>query len=207
MSIDAIEAMYNGRDTFLLLPTGLRKSICYECLPFLYDYKLGNTEPSQGATVLVVSPLISLMINQVESLRHRGVSAAILSGSSGTVERDMQATSLKPGQYSLVYTAPEALLDNQKWRQSMLDFSACNKVVAVAVDEAHCVSRWSMNFRKLYGRVGEVRAIVPPGTPWLACTATATHVVRDDICKKLDMIGCKVVSISPDRPNIYYGSI
>ncbi len=60
------------------------------------------------------------------------------------------------------------------------------RVVTVAVDEAHCVSRWSRSFRDSYG---EVRAIVPSGTPWLACTATATHIVREDVCKKLDMVG------------------
>lgn len=202
--IETMEAVYNGKDVFVLLPTGYGKSICYECLPFLYDYKLGLTSSaSEKSMVLVVSPLVSLMINQVQNLRERGVSAAILSGNVG-VQKELQVSSITPGQYSLVFTAPEAILESGKWRECLLDTSVSNKIVAVAVDEAHCVSRWSRTFRPVYARVGEIRAIIPSGTPWMASTATATHVVKDDVCKKLDMVGCKLVSVSPDRPNMYY---
>lgn len=201
--LKAIESVYRGEDIFLLLPTGYGKSICFECLPFLFDYKLRlNTLPrKEWTSILVVSPLISLMVNQVKSLKQRGVSAAILSENPG-VDKDMQALSVLPGQYSLLYTAPEAVIDNDKWRQCMLDLGG--KIVCIVVDEAHCVSRWSRHFRHAYSRVGELRGIVPSNTPWFACTATATHVVREDVCKLLDMVGCKVVSLSPNRPNIYY---
>ena len=100
------------------------------------------------------------MINQVESLRHRGVKAAILSGNPG-IEKDMQAVSLIPGQYSLVFTAPEALIDSSKWQRAVLELAEHQSIVAVCVDEAHCVSRWSRSFRNSYGRLGEIRALVP----------------------------------------------
>ena len=204
--LEAMEVLYKGQDVFLLLPTGYGKSICFECLPFLYDHKLGLTSPAskgQRTTVLVVSPLISLMVNQVHRLKQRGVSAAILSGNPG-IDKEFLATIVAPGKYSLLFTAPEALIGNPKWRQCLLELGACGKLVGVVLDEAHCVSRWSRTFRPCYARVGEVRGIVPTGVPWLACTATATHVVKDDVCKLLDMKGCKVVCESPDRSNIYY---
>ncbi len=145
--LEAMEALYSGKDVFLLLPTGSGKSICYECLPFLYDYKLHLTAtPSQRTTVLVISPLVSLMINQVVNLKRRGVSAAILSGNQG-IKQSLQAGSLESGEHSLVFTAPEAIINSTKWQRCMLDLSVCGRVVAVAVDEAHCVSRWSRSFR------------------------------------------------------------
>ena len=203
--LEALDALYRGLDVFLLLPTGYGKSISFECLPFLYDYKLSPTDPSKKCTVLVVSPLISLMVNQVKSLRRRKVACCILSGNPG-IEKDIQAVSLSPGEYSLVFTAPEAIIENPKWQECLLELSAHGSIVAVCVDEAHCVSRWSRFFRPSYGRLGEIRALVPSGTPWLACTATATHVVREDVCRILDTSGCNVILLckSPDRPNIYY---
>ena len=103
-----------------------------------------------------------------------------------------------------MFTAPEAIVENPKWQECLLELSAHGSIVAVCVDEAHCVSRWSRFFRPSYGRLGEIRALVPSGTPWLACTATATHVVREDVCRILDISGCNVICKSPDRPNIYY---
>lgn len=134
---EALESMFNGQDTFVWLPTGFGKSVCYECLPFLFDYKLRRN----NSTVIVISPLISLMTDQVLSLRKRGVSAAILSSSYGHIDRSLLASELDLTKYSLLFAAPEAIIGMPKWRELLLS-SLYDQIVAVAVDEAHCVSKW-----------------------------------------------------------------
>lgn len=141
----AVRHMYDGRDVFLWLPTGFGKSICYEVLPFLFDCKLGkcDTVSSEGSIVIVVSPLVSLMADQVASLRSRGVSAAIMSGHKG-VDKALLATDkdVEAGKFSLLFCAPEAIIGSEKWRELLLRPPLSERVVAVAIDEAHCVSKW-----------------------------------------------------------------
>ena len=140
-----IRYLYDGEDVFLWLPTGFGKSICYECLPFMFDYKLGRTTaPASRSTVLVVSPLVSLMSDQVSSLRGRGVSAAILS-SYEVSDKSILASDKAlqtPGMFSLLFTSPEAVIGATKWREKLVDFPLNERIVAVAVDEVHCVSKW-----------------------------------------------------------------
>ena len=140
-----VRHIFDGDDTFVWLPTGFGKSICYECLPFLFDFTLGRTQSSGiKSLVIVISPLISLMIDQVISLRKRGVLAAILSGHDG-IDRALLASDNDlglPGKYSLLFTAPEAIIGSAKWREKLLMSPLNDRVVAVAVDEAHCVSKW-----------------------------------------------------------------
>ena len=139
----AIQAVYDGNDVFVWLPTGYGKSVCYECLPFLYDMKLDrHLSESERSVVLVISPLVSLMVDQVCSLRSRGVSAAVLS-SQGSIDKDLLATDQDlstPGQFSLLFAAPEALVGIDKWRDKFLQTPLCDRIVGVAVDEAHCIS-------------------------------------------------------------------
>jgi len=136
---------HDGKDVFVWLPTGFGKSICFECLPFVFDFKHNRTVSSSvRMTVLVVSPLVSLMINQVESLRKRGVSAVILSGNEGAErsllaqEKDLSVS----GKYSLLFTSPEAIVGVERWREKFIQPPLSDTVDAVAVDEAHCVSKW-----------------------------------------------------------------
>jgi len=138
--LQAVRYIYEGRDVFLWLPTGFGKSICYEVLPFLFDCKLGKSESS---IVIVVSPLVSLMVDQVASLRSRGVSAAIMSGHKG-VDRSLLASDrdVEAGKFSLLFGAPEAIIGSEKWRELLLRPPLSRQVVAVAIDEAHCVSKW-----------------------------------------------------------------
>ena len=117
--------------------------------PFVFDYALGCTQDlSARSLVIVVSPLRSLMIDQridqVTSLRKRGVSAAILSGHDG-IDKSLLATDsdlVIPGKYSLVFSAPEAIVGSAKWRERLLTTPLNDRIVAVAVDEVHCVSKW-----------------------------------------------------------------
>ena len=141
----AIQAVYKGKDVFMWLPTGYGKSVCFECLPFVYDMKLDrHLSKLEHSVVLVISPLISLMVDQVSSLRSRGVCATVLS-SQGSIEKSLLATKgdlSNPGQFSLLFAAPEALISVEKWRTRFLQPPLCDRVVAIAVDEAHCLSRW-----------------------------------------------------------------
>ena len=109
---------------------------------FLYDMKLDrHLSEHERSVVLVVSPLVSLMVDQVSSLRSRGVAAAILS-SQRSIDRRLLATEGDLSQFSLLFAAPEALVCVEKWRNRFLQPPLCDQVVAVAVDEAHCLSRW-----------------------------------------------------------------
>lgn len=142
---EAIRAIYDGKDVFLWLPTGYGKSLCYQCLPFLFDYKLSKVDlvpPSKKSVCLVVSPLVSLMVDQVVSLRGKGVHAAILSGNKG-IDVKLLATDkeIGDGSHSLLFSAPEALACD-RWRQLLMEAPLSNQVVAIAIDEAHCVSQW-----------------------------------------------------------------
>ena len=141
----AIGRLYEGCDVFLWLPTGFGKSICFECLPFLFDFKLGRKEDiCSRSVVLVISPLISLMSDQVSSLRKRGVAAAILS-SHDISDKSFLATDKAlqtPGMFSLLFASPEAVIGDTKWRERLMNYPLSERIVALAVDEAHCISKW-----------------------------------------------------------------
>ena len=134
----AVQSVYDGKDVFLWLPTGFGKSLCYELLPFLFDNKLGRQPGS--SLVIVISPLISLMVDQVVSLRSRGVKAAIVTGGDG-VRAEFIASEDDLKSASLLYCAPEAILGS-RWRGEIEASPVSSRVVAVVVDEAHCVSKW-----------------------------------------------------------------
>ena len=205
--VEAIKSVLEGKDVFVWLPTGYGKSICFHCLPFVFDHKFGRVSlpPHKRSVCLIVSPLLSLMINQVTSLRKVGVGAAILSGNKG-IDSSLLSTSkdIQLGAYRLLFSAPEAIVDNECWRELLLEQPLCHQVVAVVVDEAHCVYKWSKDFRPAYSRLHELRALVPSGVPMMALTATITNVMLADIKTQLNMPDCHLVCLSPDRPNIYY---
>ena len=138
--ISAIKSVLLGNDTFVWLPTGFGKSICFEALPFVYDYKLGNKDRDFRSLVLVISPLISLMVNQVLTLRTYGVSAGVVSHGKG-VQKDVIASGEDTDRYSLLFCSPEAIV-NSKWRELLQQPAIYDRIVAVVVDEAHCVSKW-----------------------------------------------------------------
>ncbi len=138
--LDAIRAVYNGKDVFVWLPTGFGKSFCYEMLPFVMDHKLGRVSTTCSSVVLVISPLIALMVDQVISLRRRGIRAAVLSTGSG-VEKSLIASEEDLAECSLLYSAPESLVIS-RWKDVLETPVISKRIVAVIVDEAHCVSMW-----------------------------------------------------------------
>ena len=136
-----LREVYEGNDVFVWLPTGYGKSLCFECLPFMFDMKLCRRTDTICSVVLVVSPLVSLMVEQVSSLMARGVSAAIMS-SQRDIDKQFLACDQSLNKYSLLFAAPEAVVGEQKWKEKLLQAPLHSRIVAVAVDEAHCVSKW-----------------------------------------------------------------
>jgi ATP-dependent DNA helicase RecQ len=176
-----------GRDTLVILPTGGGKSLCFQ-LPAL---------ARPGLTV-VVSPLISLMKDQVDALHAAGIEATFLNSSLEAGESRTRFRELHEGRYSLLYVAPERLM-----LSGFLDSIRAWKVALFAVDEAHCISEWGHDFRPEYRRLAELRELFP-STPIMALTATATARVREDIVKQLRLrdVGRYVASFN--RPNLTY---
>nr|MCU0624564.1 RecQ family ATP-dependent DNA helicase [Gemmatimonadaceae bacterium] len=186
----AIEAILDGRDTLVVLPTGGGKSLCYQ-VPALCV---------RGLTV-VVSPLISLMKDQVDALVARGIDAAFINSTLTADEVRDRLARAQAGRLSLLYVAPE--------RFEIPSFAERLRAIGVAllaVDEAHCISEWGHDFRPSYMRIGEVRERL--GTPpTIALTATATPTVRDDIARVLGLREPEVVVTGFDRPNLWYGVV
>jgi ATP-dependent DNA helicase RecQ len=175
-----------GRDTLAVMPTGGGKSLCYQVPALIF----------QGLTV-VVSPLISLMQDQIQQLQQNGVAAALLNSMLSADEYRRNKDLIRNGQAKLLYVAPETLL-----KPGLMDLLASARVACLAVDEVHCVSEWGHDFRPEYRRLSEVRRRLAQAV-CLALTATATHQVRQDIkaCLELDQAAECIAGF--DRPNLF----
>ena len=132
----AVRAVYEGKDVFVCLPTGFGKSLCYQVLPFVFDHLRG---PEKSSAVLVVSPLIALMVDQVQSLRRRGVKSSVIASQSGV--ENLLAADVNLRNDKLLFCSPEVLA-RVRWREAIDDPAVSSRIVAVAVDEAHCISKW-----------------------------------------------------------------
>ena len=184
-----IDKILEGKDTLGIMPTGAGKSLCYQIPALLMD----------GIT-LVISPLISLMKDQVGSLNQAGIHAAFLN-SSLTVNQYYKALGFaKQGRYPIIYVAPERLVTEE-----FLDFALNSNIVMVAVDEAHCVSQWGQDFRPSYLKIVEFIERLPKRPIVSAFTATATKEVRDDIIDILQLQSPMVITTGFDRNNLYFG--
>ena len=135
--LEVITSFLSGRDVFAALPTGYGKSLCYGCLPLARDRLLGT----QGSIVLIVSPLIALMKDQVQSFRKGGVSTAYVT-SDGDVEYEDMKAGILEGKYQLVFISPEQLINNRRFRCMCQSEYYQDKLIALVVDEAHCVKKW-----------------------------------------------------------------
>jgi ATP-dependent DNA helicase RecQ len=184
---DIIERMLRGEDAFVLMPTGGGKSLCYQ-LPALLRDGVG----------LVISPLISLMKDQVDALRNMGVRAAMYNSSLDAQAAADTLAQLRAGELDLLYVAPERAM-----RSSFAALLAGQQVALIAIDEAHCVSQWGHDFRPEYAALGSLAAHFP-GVPRIALTATADPQTRADIVNVLGLQSARTFITSFDRPNIRY---
>jgi ATP-dependent DNA helicase RecQ len=186
----AIVSVLSKRDTLVVLPTGGGKSLCYQ-VPALV---------TRGLTV-VVSPLISLMKDQVDALERRGIAAAFINSTLSSSEVSDRLMRAQRGELQMLYVAPERFdVGSAAERLKAIGVSL------LAIDEAHCISEWGHDFRPSYRRVGDVRQRLG-NPPTIALTATATPVVREDIARILGLQDPEIIVTGFDRPNLSYGVI
>lgn len=185
---DVIDSIISGRDTLAILPTGAGKSICYQ-IP---------AQMLQGVA-LVISPLISLMKDQVNALTQVGIPAAYLNSSLSERQFDAALKRLAEGKYRIVYVAPERLLTPR-----FLNVVQQLHVSMVAVDEAHCISQWGQDFRPSYLEIPEFIERLPVRPRLCAFTATATNRVKEDIVRLLKMENPYTRITGFNRPNLYF---
>ena len=185
-----IQNLLDGNDTFVLMPTGGGKSLCYQLPSLLME-----------GTAIVISPLIALMKNQVDvitNLSEQEGTAHYLNSSLNKAAIDQVKTDILAGRTKLLYVAPESLT-----KEDNVEFLKSVKISFYAVDEAHCISEWGHDFRPEYRRIRPIVNEIGKA-PIIALTATATDKVRSDIKKNLGMVDAKEYKSSFNRPNLYY---
>jgi ATP-dependent DNA helicase RecQ len=194
---EAMHAILERRDSVVVLPTGGGKSLCFQA-PALVSDAL-RPELARDGVAVVVSPLISLMKDQVDGLRVDGVAAAYLNSTLLPHERDEVLASLRDDRCRILYVSPERIVGDAALRRLLQK----SRVRFVAIDEAHCISQWGHDFRPEYRQLGALREEFP-GVSFHAFTATATERVRRDIVSELRLNDALVLVGSFDRPNLTY---
>jgi len=186
-----IKSILSGRDTFVIMPTGGGKSLCYQLPALLSD-----------GVAIIVSPLIALMKNQVDLIRGYSTSDNIAHFLNSTLSKAQQKkvkTDLTEGRTKMLYVAPETLT-----KQENIAFFSDLPISFIAVDEAHCISEWGHDFRPEYRKLRDMINMIDPELPIIALTATATPKVQDDIVKNLNLQNANIFIDSFNRPNLYY---
>ncbi|MGB0835946.1 MAG: DNA helicase RecQ [Psychrobium sp.] len=185
--LDIIEQTLNHRDCLVIMPTGGGKSLCFQIPALLMS----------GITI-VISPLISLMKDQVDTLKANGVAAAYLNSSQSREESIAVLNALQYGEIKLIYVAPERIL-----QPSFLERIQQLHISLIAIDEAHCISQWGHDFRPEYTKLGQIKSVLPT-PPIMALTATADDATRQEIAQRLNLNNPFYHQASFDRPNIRY---
>jgi len=185
---EIIKSIIYGRDVLAVMPTGAGKSLCFQIPALMFD----------GITI-VISPLISLMRDQVTALTHNGVSAAFINSSLTQSQTEKALFRASQGLYKIIYVAPERL-----GTYSFLNFAKSADISMVAVDEAHCVSHWGQDFRPSYLNISSFTASLPKRPVIAAFTATATEEVKADIIRMLDLRDPLNMTTSFNRENLYF---
>ncbi|KMZ90940.1 ATP dependent RNA helicase [Plasmodium vivax Mauritania I] len=189
--IEAVHAVFHKRDSLIVMATGMGKSLCYQIPSLMGEAKNKFT--------VVISPLISLMTDQVDSLNRKRISSVFL-GSGQKMSNDQVLTEVKHGIYKIVYCSPEYALNNKQ-----LFLMLRRRILLVAIDEVHCMSEWGHDFRPSYRRLHELREILM-GIPFMGLTATCTGEVQRDILKNLNfnLKTCLIKTSSVNKRNLFY---
>ncbi|MGN4728321.1 DNA helicase RecQ [Bacillus cereus group sp. MYBK181-1] len=188
---ETIKNVLDGKDTVCIMPTGGGKSICYQIPALVFE-----------GTTLVISPLISLMKDQVDTLVQNGISATYINSSISIAEANQRIQLAKQGHYKLLYVAPERL-DSMEFVDQLIDM----KIPMIAIDEAHCISQWGHDFRPSYLHIHRILDYLPEKPLILALTATATPQVRDDICNTLEINQENTIMTTFERENLSFSVI
>ena len=188
---ETIKNVLDGKDTVCIMPTGGGKSICYQIPALVFE-----------GTTLVISPLISLMKDQVDTLVQNGISATYINSSISIAEANQRIQLAKQGHYKLLYAAPERL-DSMEFVDQLIDM----KIPMIAIDEAHCISQWGHDFRPSYLHIHRILDYLPEKPLVLALTATATPQVRDDICNTLEINKENTIMTTFERENLSFSVI
>ena len=188
---ETIKNVLDGKDTVCIMPTGGGKSICYQIPALIFE-----------GTTLVISPLISLMKDQVDTLVQNGISATYINSSISIAEANQRIQLAKQGHYKLLYVAPERL-DSMEFVDQLIDM----KIPMIAIDEAHCISQWGHDFRPSYLHIHRILDYLPEKPLVLALTATATPQVRDDICNTLEINQKNTIMTTFERENLSFSVI
>ncbi len=186
-----INSVLDGKDTFVIMPTGGGKSMCYQLPAIILE-----------GTAIIISPLIALMKNQVDSMRSFGAEmgiAHVLNSSLSKSEIAQVRQDLLSGKTKLLYVAPESLT-----KEENIKFFQDIQISFYAIDEAHCISEWGHDFRPEYRRLRPIIEAIGKRVPIIALTATATPKVQQDIQKNLNMMDANIFKSSFNRPNLYY---
>ncbi|MFL2625215.1 MAG: RecQ family ATP-dependent DNA helicase [Candidatus Marisimplicoccus sp.] len=186
-----IRNLLEGNDSFVIMPTGGGKSLCYQLPAMILD-----------GTAIIVSPLIALMKNQVDLIRGNNTDDSVAHVLNSTLNKE-QSDNVKDdvcsGKTKLLFVAPETLS-----KKDTIDFLTNVSISFLAIDEAHCISEWGHDFRPEYRKIREVIDMINPKIKIIALTATATPKVQDDIIKNLKINNSKIFKSSFNRPNLYY---
>jgi bloom syndrome protein len=199
--LDAINTTLNGEHCFVLMPTGGGKSLCYQLPSVITSGK------TQGVTI-VISPLLSLMEDQVDACRNRfNMQAALINGESTSADKQHIMSGLEEREpqmfIQVLYVTPEMLNKNQRMINALKNLHERKRLARIVIDEAHCVSQWGHDFRPDYKALGDVMRQFP-SVPIIALTATATQLVQTDVMANLGIRGCRKFSQSFNRPNLSY---
>ena len=194
------------------MPTGYGKSLIYAVLPLVFDKIRGKVEKvdslstfvkgTSGSIIVCISPLTSLMMDQRGKYAPKGLSSEFVGGEQTD---PLVAKKVVKGEIQLVFITPESIIENILFRNMLLSKPYIEKLVALVVDEAHCVKLWGDKFRTVFAEIGDLRSLIPTRVKVLALTATATTETFYVVTKRLAMSQPILVALPPYRKNIAYG--
>lgn len=210
------KSLYNfvcGNDVFVSLPTGSGKSMVFYMAPIVCSWLASKYISSNNLWILdgiiiIISPLTSLMEDQVTKLRLLGFKAASVSGT----QDERLLTDVEDGKFTYVFLSPKSALESERWRSMLTSETYSQRLIGIAVDEVHCVIAWGLSnsnanktaFRRWFSRLNEIRSLVRKGLNFLALTATASRTTREKIFELLELDSPKVITESPNKENIRY---